>query len=193
MPKKFDRKMTAAFETLLKEHSLDEITVSDLTAEAGITRPAFYYHYSSVKEYIEENLNRTLTKVFEKYPEDIDLVPAGLANVLEVFKEQKDFVMKIYESSYYPGYCQTIKNFLTDLITERTSDYTKNNSLNMSWRDKRLFVRFTVNLCMELIGIYFDQGMHIDPANLIAKHQLYLGKPYSGIIAEFAGVDNKPV
>lgn len=186
MPKKFDRKMRAALETLLQDRSLNSITVSDLTTTAGITRPAFYYHFSSVQEYVEDTLEKQLKKVFEKHPDELDAIPAALMDLLEAFKEQSMYVTKIYESGYYQAYQEKLKTLLTDVFTERTAKYLKDKNEHVTWRDKRLFVRLAVNSCIELVEVYFSQNMHADPAALIAKYRIYLGRPFSQVLSDFS-------
>ena len=186
MPKKFDRKMRAALETLLQDRPLDNITVSDLTTTAGITRPAFYYHFSSVQEYIEDTLEKQLKRVFVKHPDGLDAIPAALMELLEAFKEQSVYVNKIYESQYYQPYQDKLKELLTDVFTERTAEYLKNRNEHVTWRDKRLFIRLAVNSCIELIEVFLSQNMHADPAALMAKYRIYMGRPFSQVLSDFS-------
>lgn len=67
-------------ETLLAERSLDEISIEDLATGAGISRPSFYFYFSSKDEVLLALLDRVIGEVQQRVvtlPRDFDTDPAA--------------------------------------------------------------------------------------------------------------------
>jgi hypothetical protein len=43
-----------------------------------------------------------------------------------------------------------------------------------------------VNSCIELIEVFLSQNMHADPAALMAKYRIYMGRPFSQVLSDFS-------
>ena len=48
-----ENQILTAFDALLEEKELSEITVTDLTKQAGISRKTFYLHYNSIDDLVQ--------------------------------------------------------------------------------------------------------------------------------------------
>ena len=53
------------FLELLKEHSLDKITVKDIVEKCGINRNTFYYYYQDIYDLIDDVFDIETKKVLE--------------------------------------------------------------------------------------------------------------------------------
>ena len=58
-----EEKLDAAMMRLYNKKPVEEITVRELCAEAGVARTSFYAHYSNTQELLEEIENRTIGKM----------------------------------------------------------------------------------------------------------------------------------
>ena len=53
MPNRTKYDLEASLKKLLLQKPLDKITISDLTADCGISRMAFYYHFKDIYDLVE--------------------------------------------------------------------------------------------------------------------------------------------
>lgn len=72
--------LEAALRALLEERALDDITVTDLTAQARITRPSFYTHYRSITDFVACILTREIEALVS--PQHIAEEGADLGEVM---------------------------------------------------------------------------------------------------------------
>lgn len=71
-----------ALNALLADRPLNEITISDLTEAAGVSRCSFYRHYSSMEQLIEELLQWIYTDVIQSLPCEGHLI--GYASIMRI-------------------------------------------------------------------------------------------------------------
>lgn len=67
-------------EALLGERAFDDISIEDLARGAGISRPTFYFYFSSKDEVLLALLDRVITEVEHRIaglPRDFEIDPAG--------------------------------------------------------------------------------------------------------------------
>ena len=84
-------------EALLGERAFDDISIEDLARGAGISRPTFYFYYSSKDEVLLALLDRVITEVEHRVgglPRDFESDPAGawtrsIAMFVEVFASHR--------------------------------------------------------------------------------------------------------
>ena len=89
--------LEASLKRLLLQKPLDKITISDLTADCGISRMAFYYHFKDIYDLVEwvclEDAARALQgkKTYDTWQE-------GLEQIFEAVLENKPFILNVYRS-----------------------------------------------------------------------------------------------
>ena len=87
--------LEASLKHLLVKKPLDKITIHDITADCGISRMAFYYHFKDIYDLIEwtciEDATRALQgkKTYATWQE-------GLLQIFEAVLENKPFVLNAY-------------------------------------------------------------------------------------------------
>lgn len=79
---------------LLREQQLDEITVKELTERCGISRQAFYYHFSDIYTVVEWGMQR----VFEGLDITVENWYEVLEQMGEAMRSQKNIVLNVYRS-----------------------------------------------------------------------------------------------
>lgn len=80
------RAINDAFKTLIKDHSIDKITVSALAKEADIDRKTFYLHYASLDELVRATADETIDKLLttlEKLGEETEESPGNIVYALD--------------------------------------------------------------------------------------------------------------
>lgn len=59
---KTKRAISTAFRRLMKKQDFKDISVNDVTAQAGISRTTFYHHYADKYDWLETTIRDTLAK-----------------------------------------------------------------------------------------------------------------------------------
>lgn len=76
---------------------LEKITINDLTADCGISRMAFYYHFKDIYDLVEwvcvEDGRKALQdkKTYDTWQE-------GMCQVFDAVLENRDFILNVYRS-----------------------------------------------------------------------------------------------
>lgn len=89
--------LKASLKKFLLRKPLDKITINDLTADCGISRMSFYYHFKDIYDLVEwicvEDGKRALQdkKTYDTWQE-------GLSQVFEAVLENKPFILNVYRS-----------------------------------------------------------------------------------------------
>ena len=95
---------------LMLQKPLNKITINDLTADCGISRMAFYYHFRDIYDLVEwaclEESTKALQgkKTYETWQE-------GLLQIFEAVYENKPFII----NAYHAVSCEQIENYLFHL------------------------------------------------------------------------------
>ncbi len=89
--------LESSLKKLLLRKPLDKITINDLTADCGISRMSFYYHFRDIYDLVEwvcvEDGRRALQgkKTYETWQE-------GLEQIFEAVLENKPFILNVYRA-----------------------------------------------------------------------------------------------
>lgn len=108
----------------LLQKPLDRITISDLTADCGISRMACYYHFKDIYDLVEwaciEDASRALQgkKTYDTWQE-------GLLQIFEAVLENKPFILNVYRSvsrERVENYLYTLTYQLIEGVVEEQSE-----------------------------------------------------------------------
>ncbi len=106
-----------ALKKLALTKRLEKITINDLTAECGISRMAFYYHFKDIYDLIEwvcvEDGKKVLQgkKTYATWQE-------GMRQVFEAVLENKTFILNVYRSIGREKIESYLYKFTYDMIKE---------------------------------------------------------------------------
>lgn len=82
---------------LLLTKRLEKITISDLTADCGISRMAFYYHFKDIYDLVEWVCVEDGKKIL-RGKKTYDTWQEGMCQVFEAVMENKPFILNVYRS-----------------------------------------------------------------------------------------------
>lgn len=91
---------TALAESLKKlvlKKRLEKITINDLTADCGISRMAFYYHFKDIYDLVEWVCMEDGRKALQD-KKTYDTWQEGMCQVFDAVLENKDFILNVYRS-----------------------------------------------------------------------------------------------
>lgn len=93
--------IATGFLTLLDKYNYDEITITEISYEANITRKTFYRHFSSKKEVIMFQINNLL----KKYYENIDIEKSDISKLsisfFEFWRENNSFLTVLEKNKVF--------------------------------------------------------------------------------------------
>lgn len=111
----------SAFMEILKEKSLEQITVTDIVKKADINRSTFYAHYPDVLGVLEEIQNEIL-EYFEIYMSKIDFSnffqnpKPYLISVIQIAEENQELYRLLMRSSVAVRQMENLKRILIEKI-----------------------------------------------------------------------------
>ena len=98
-----------AFVRLLEQTPMDQITVQAITAECGISRNTFYYHYSDIYALLKAMLQRDMdTLLARRQPREH--ASEGLRRLIEYISTRQRMVQHIYSAVGHA----TMEDYLLD-------------------------------------------------------------------------------
>ena len=89
--------LAASVTELLKTKSLDRITIKEITDRCGLTRNAFYYHFSDVYELLGWMLTSKADEIIKAFGKETDW-EKGFEEGLTFLYENKAVIYHIYRS-----------------------------------------------------------------------------------------------
>ena len=121
------RAIRSAFESLLAEKDVAQISVKDIADRALISRKTFYMHYTSVRDVlseIESDLTDTLRSKLndvELSPERFDPTPA-FRKIGEVLDSDESLYSRLIRSSAGDSLADAVKTAVKDKLSDTVGD-----------------------------------------------------------------------
>lgn len=151
---------------LLLVKPLNKITVSDITDDCGINRMTFYYHFKDIYDLIEwcclEDASKALegNKTYSTWQE-------GFLNIFEAVKENKPFIMNVYDSVSK----EQIETYLYKVTFKLLEDVVEEQAKDMSVRkeDKYFIANFYKYAFVGLMLEWIKNDMKEDPKEIVDK------------------------
>lgn len=106
-----------ALKKLALTKRLEKITINDLTAECGISRMAFYYHFKDIYDLIEWICVEDGKKVLQG-KKTYETWQMGMRQVFEAVLENKAFILNVYRSIGREKIESYLYKFTYDMIKE---------------------------------------------------------------------------
>ena len=93
------KQITAALLSLLKEKPLSDISISELTAKAGIGRVSFYRNYQSKEDILREESDRLIKKWGALYESNPESAPETLfPSLFDFYRDHREFYTTLYHA-----------------------------------------------------------------------------------------------
>lgn len=145
------------FLELLREKSLSEITVREVTETCGINRNTFYYHFRDIPAVVEEIMTEQTNELIVKHP-TLSSVEDCLYAVLDLVRDNREVILHIYNSLSRPVFekylfesCYLlVENYWNNTAFERTKEEIA---------DRRIILDCSACLCFGLTMRWLSNGM----------------------------------
>ena len=157
-----------AFVRLLGQMPLDQITVQAITAECGISRNTFYYHYNDIYALLRTMLRRDMDMLLaQRQPGEN--VTDGLRRLIEYISTRQRMVQHIYSAVGHAA----MEDYLIEATWDLFMAYIRDTAEGLSPSEEDLeFICYSYQFM--LIGIllrWVRRGMKADLAGLLERAQ----------------------
>ena len=152
MPRSTKQDILDTLLLMLKDRTLDDITVKDLTERCGISRQAFYYHFQDLYAVVDWALQEELTLLYKEKG-----LGAARDIVVEQMLDNRAVVLNLYRSferSYIEHY---LRKWFLPLAEELVEREAKDRFVT---QDQCRFVAdLLTTVLLSLILGWLDRGM----------------------------------
>lgn len=155
MPNSTKESLAEALASLLKDRTLDQITVKDITDYCDVNRQTFYYHFKDVYDVLEWIYKNKLEKAsIEMF--SLEEWYEGFVFFFNALLEQRDLFMNAYTSLG-----EDLDVYLVERTRFTVAQYAKKHYSHISIKksDFDFVVDVYTAMFVKLIKDWFDQGM----------------------------------
>lgn len=158
--------IAATFKELLKEKTINKITIGDIAERCGINRQTFYYHFQDIIDLVEwiclEDADNAL-----KNKNTYATWQEGFIAIFELIREDKIFINNIYKSVSL----ETLMNYLYklvypiiyDVVDERSKQYVTTEE------NKKFITNFYEYSFVAVVLDWVKNDMKGDPTAIVTK------------------------
>ena len=159
--RKTKKQLRLALTTLMLEKSINEITVSQLTALADLNRSTFYIHYQDIYDMVEQ----IETEIFQQFVELVQSrTPSAqlLTDIFYFLAENADLCAAFLGRH---GDYQFVEKF-KDVVKQHCLSYWNNQKTQLSPAQMEYFYAYIASGCIGLIQKWLATGMQEAPQQL---------------------------
>ena len=166
---------------------LEKITINDLTADCGISRMAFYYHFKDIYDLVEwvcvEDGRKALQdkKTYETWQE-------GMGQIFDAVLENKDFILNVYRSIGREKVESYLYKFTYDMVKEVVEE--KCRGIALAVEHKAFIADFYKYGFVGIMLDWIDHGMKADYAEIVENMGVMLHGNIARSIENFEKADN---
>lgn len=172
----------ASLKKCLLHKPIDKITINELTADCGITRMSFYYHFKDIYDLVEwvcvEDGRKALQdkKTYDTWQE-------GALQIFEAVMENKPFILNVYRNVSRGK----IESFLHKLTYNLISDVIEEKSTEskLDKEDKAFIAEFYKYAFVGVMLDWIAGGMKDDYKKIVEKMSITLHGTVAVSISNF--------
>ncbi|MDO4304159.1 MAG: TetR-like C-terminal domain-containing protein [Bacillota bacterium] len=163
--------LEASLKKLLLHKKIDKITINDLTADCGISRMAFYYHFKDIYDLVEwvcvEDGKRAL-----KDKKTYDTWQEGMHQIFEAVVENRPFILNVYSAVSR----KKIESYLYKLTYQLIADVVEEKCVGTKLQegDKAFIAEFYKYGFVGIMLDWIDRGMKDDYEEIVRKMSITL-------------------
>lgn len=173
MEKKVDRRviktrrqLKKGLAVLMKEKSVNQITVKELVEEVDINRSTFYLHFKDIQDLlreIEENMEAQIKRAIEEHP-----IVSGNENafyfiedMFRVLDEEREISKALIGPNGDMGFIHHIER-----IIKENSRGTLEKMFPGKKEDLKYFYAFCLSGCLGLVKVWLNEGEEKSPEEM---------------------------
>ena len=165
------RALETSLKNLLLQKPLDKITINDITADCGINRMTFYYHFKDIYDLVEWSCLEDAEKALNN-KKTYDTWEQGLLQIFYAVQENKPFIMNVYRNADRERMENYLYKLTYDLIAGVVEE--KSKGLDLTEEDKKFIANFYKYGFVGIMIEWIQAGMKEDIEELVNKMSLTL-------------------
>ena len=173
MPKSTEMIIRESLKALLREKSLDEITVQLVCDETCISRQTFYNHFYCLIDAFEDFFSNGLFEEIED-SNTYQTWERGWELVLEYLHSHREMLLHIYNSSYRDELIGILDGIGRRLVKSGIEQCANDFGILIDERDRLFLLDFYMHIFIGFTQGYFKKGMKESPKYLSTRICLML-------------------
>lgn len=160
------RALETSLKNLLLQKPLDKITINDITADCGINRMTFYYHFKDIYDLVEWSCLEDAEKALNN-KKTYDTWEQGLLQIFYAVQANKPFIMNVYLCVSR----ERVEKYLMPLTDKLLVDVIEEQSkgLFVKQTDKDFIAQIYSYVLVGLMLDWVADDMKEDPEKLVER------------------------
>lgn len=160
------RALESTLKNLLQQKPLDKITIAELTAECGISRMTFYYHFHDIHELVTWICDEAAAKAIAGNALH-NTWEAGLLQIFRTVQADASFFTAVYFSVSRERIDQYLYEVTYDLLHQVVE--TKSAGIDTSAADCDFVTNFYKYSFVGVLTDWVRTGMQQDPSDIVDR------------------------
>ena len=160
------RALETSLKNLLLQKPLDKITINDITADCGINRMTFYYHFKDIYDLVEWSCLEDAEKALNN-KKTYDTWEQGLLQIFYAVQANKPFIMNVYHCVSR----ERVEKYLMPLTDKLLVDVIEEQpkGLFVKQTDKDFIAQIYSYVLVGLMLDWVADDMKEDPEKLVER------------------------
>lgn len=176
------RALAQSLKNLLAKKPLNKITIHDITADCGINRMTFYYHFKDIYDLVEwvclEDVRRVLQ---QKIPDDT--WQQGFLRIFEAVQKNKTMVMNVYCCIRQEQVEKCLKPLLDRLVLKIICE--EYESRDVKEEDKEFIAKAYSYVFIGLILDWIKADMQEEPEKIVGRLSMLIQGSMASALERF--------
>ena len=151
------REISAAFKALLETTSFQKVNVSDITAQTGVSRKSFYYHYRDKYDLVSDIFNREFLQFHEERDEK-----GWMEALCDYLYVHHDFYRKVMEYEGQNSFLEYMGNCMSTRMIDAPA----------ATKEEHLCAKMMADAMMAMIKCWLLQDELLSPQSFFDTMQL---------------------
>ena len=178
------RLLVASLKNQLHKKTLNKITISDITNDAGVNRMTFYYHFHDIYELVEWAFEDEIFSNANGKTYTFDNWQEGVLDVMKVLLDNKSFVMNIYHSLNREQIENSLLSNMRDTIAVPLSSQL--DKVGIPKEDRTFVIDFYLYGFMGTVLEWIDHDMKEAPETLVERFARLMNSTIPALIKSYS-------
>ncbi len=178
-----DTLLAESFKELVLQHSIEKITIKEITDKAGVIRPTFYNHFQDKYELLEWIIRTDLLEPIRPLIENQMVDEALLLLFMNIEKEQKFYIQAARlegQNSFESIARGCVKGILLDIIEKNSKD----KMLKFPWLTPERIAEYYAQSMCSVVITWMKSGLAVSAKELAEIYNYIMKHSISEVLAE---------
>lgn len=175
--------LAESFKELARKHSIEKITIKEITDLAGVIRPTFYNHFQDKYELLEWIITTDLLNPIEPLIQN-GMISEGLILLFTNIKKDKEFYTRAVRLEGQNSFGEIARECVKKVLLEVIEKMKEGKQTKFSWlTSERIAEYYAQSMCYVAIA-WTKTGMTISPQELAEIYDYIIKRSMDDVLAE---------